>query len=420
MEILQDTGKVTSLDIVEVNPILDERNPPRASRWSWRRRCLGRVFCNASLTQQWRQSSALSVVWFTYSDKAELCLHCCNQGLSDKQTQRISACAKHHGIPKLGRTGLKVSELCLGTMTFLWTSDEKTSFDVLSAFRAAGGNFIDTADVYSSWAPGNPGGTAELVMGKWWRNNSIPRDKLIFATKGRAPMGDGPNDQGASRVHLTRALEDSLRRLQTDYVDLYQIHWPDHDTPLDETLRALDDFVKSGKVRYVGASNYAAWYLTKSLWISDVRNLVRFESIQPHYNLMHRAEFERELLPLVKDQQLGVIPYSPLAGGFLTGKYRKGQPVPAGTRGANNDRIKAWAESEMGNAAIDKLEAIGKAHGKSVPQTALAWMLSNPIITSPIVGANTVEQLQDSLGAVGYRLAQVEVDELNAITAWTK
>jgi 1-deoxyxylulose-5-phosphate synthase len=319
---------------------------------------------------------------------------------------------------KLGRTGLKVSELCLGTMTFLWTSDEKMSFDVLSAFRAAGGNFIDTADVYSRWAPGNPGGTAELVMGKWWRDDGIPRDQLIFATKGRSPMGDGPNDQGASRAHLTRALNDSLRRLQTDYVDLYQIHWPDFDTPLDETLRALDDFVKSGKVRYIGASNYAAWYLTKALWVSDARSLVRFESIQPHYNLMHRAEFERELLPLVKDQQLGVIPYSPLAGGFLTGKYRKGQPVPAGTRGANNDRIKAWAESEQGNAAIARLEAIGQAHGKSVPQTALAWMLSNPAITSPIVGANTVAQLNDSLGAVSYRLSKEEVDELNAITAW--
>ena len=319
---------------------------------------------------------------------------------------------------KLGNTGLKVSELCLGTMTFLWTSDEKTSFDVLSAFMEAGGNFMDTADVYSRWVPGNPGGTAETVMGKWLKATNTPRERVIWATKGRSVMGDQPNDQGASRVHLTKALEDSLRRLQTDYVDLYQIHWPDYDTPHEETLRALDDLVRAGKVRYIGASNYPAWWLTKSLWVSDVRNLVRFESLQPHYNLMHRAEFERELQPLCKDQRIGVIPYSPLAGGFLTGKYRKGQPIPTGSRGQTNERIAKWAESDMGNAAINKLEEIGNAHGKTIAQTALAWMLSNPVITAPIIGANTVEQLHDTLGAADYRLSDDEVKALNTITKW--
>ena len=319
---------------------------------------------------------------------------------------------------KLGNTGLKVSELCLGTMTFLWTSDEKTSFDVLSAFTAAGGNFMDTADVYSRWVPGNPGGTAETVMGKWLKATNTPREQVIWATKARSPMGDKPNDQGASRVHLVKALEDSLRRMQTDYIDLYQIHWPDMETPHEETLRALDDMVSSGKVRYVGASNYPAWWLTKSLWVSDVRNLVRFESLQPHYNLMHRAEFERELMPLCKDQRIGVIPYSPLAGGFLTGKYRKGQPIPAGTRGANNERIAKWAESDLGNNTIAKLEEIGNAHGKTIPQTALAWMLTNPVITSPIIGANTVEQLNDTLGAAEYRLSDEEFKALNAVTKW--
>jgi len=319
---------------------------------------------------------------------------------------------------KLGRTGLKVSELCLGTMTFLWTSDEKTSFDVLSAFREAGGNFLDTADIYSRWAPGNPGGTAEIVIGKWIKANGIPRSQVIIATKGRSPMGDAPNDQGASRAHLTQALEDSLRRLQTDYVDLYQIHWPDYDTPHEETLRALDDFVSAGKVRYVGASNYPAWWLMKSLWVSDVRNLVRFESLQPHYNLMHRAEFERELLPLCRDQQIGVIPYSPLAGGFLTGKYRPGQPFPAGSRGEASERIRRYAESDTGQKVIAKLEEIGQMHGKTIAQTALAWMLSNPVITAPIVGANTVQQLQDLLGAAGYRLSDDELRALNELTAW--
>ncbi len=312
---------------------------------------------------------------------------------------------------KLGRTGLKVSELCLGTMTFLWTSDEKTSFDVLNAFREAGGNFLDTADVYSSWVPGNPGGTAEVVMGKWLKQFDIPRDQVIFATKGRSPMGDRPNDAGASRVHLMKALDDSLRRMQTDYVDLYQIHWPDFETPHEETLGALTDMVRSGKVRYIGASNYPAWWLMKSLWVSDVRNLSRFESIQPHYNLMHRAEFERELMAVCKDQGIGVIPYSPLAGGFLTGKYREG--VPEGSRGQQNDTIKCYANSESGKNVIAKLDEIGKAHNKTVGQTALAWMLTNPVMTAPIVGANTVEQLNNLLGAAGYRLSDAEMTALN-------
>jgi aryl-alcohol dehydrogenase-like predicted oxidoreductase len=319
---------------------------------------------------------------------------------------------------KLGRTGLKVSELCLGTMTFLWTTDEKTSFDILSAFHDAGGNFMDSADVYSRWVPGNPGGTAETVIGKWLKANDIPRDQVIVATKGRSAMSDAPNDQGASRVHLMKALEDSLRRMQTDYVDLYQIHWPDHDTPHEETLRALDDMVSVGKVRYIGASNYLAWWLMKALWVSDMRNLVRFESLQPHYNLMHRAEFERELMPLCKDQGIGVIPYSPLAGGFLTGKYRKGQPIPAGSRGEGNERIRQYTESEKGQKALDTLEEIGKTHGKTIAQTALAWLLSNPVITAPIVGASTVEQLHDGLGATEYRLSEKEVEALNEFTAW--
>lgn len=319
---------------------------------------------------------------------------------------------------RLGRTGLKVSELCLGTMTFLWTSDEQTSFDVLSAFTDAGGNFIDTADIYSRWHPGNAGGTAEIVIGKWLKQTNTPREKVVIATKGRGAMGDGPNDQGASRVHLMQAIDDSLRRMQTDFIDLYQIHWPDEETSLDETLGALTDAVRAGKVRYIGASNYPAWLLMKSLWVSDVKSLARFESLQPHYNLMHRAEFERESMALCRDQGLGVIPYSPLAGGFLTGKYRRGQPIPANSRGQTNQRIQRYAESEQGQKAIATLESIGNSHGKSIAQTALAWLLSNPIITAPIIGANTVEQLQDGLGAAGYRLSGDEVKMLNEATKW--
>jgi len=317
---------------------------------------------------------------------------------------------------RLGSTGLKVSEFCLGTMTFLWTADEPASFNVLSAFADAGGNFIDTADIYSRWAPGNPGGTAEIVIGKWLKQAGRPRDTVVIATKGRGPMGEGPNDSGASRAHLAAAVEASLRRMQTDYIDLYQIHWWDADTPLDETLRTLDDLVSSGKVRYVGASNFPAWHLMKSLWVSDKRNYARFECLQPHYNLVHRAEFERELMPLCKDQGLGVIPYSPLAGGFLTGKYRRGQPVPAGSRGENSEHIRQLADSERGQAALDKLEEIGCAHGKSIAQTALAWLLTNPVITAPIIGANTADQLSVSLGAAGYRLSADEVAALDELT----
>jgi aryl-alcohol dehydrogenase-like predicted oxidoreductase len=313
---------------------------------------------------------------------------------------------------KLGRAGLKVSELCLGTMTFLWTADEPTCFDILSAFVGAGGNFVDTADIYSRWAPGNPGGTAEMVIGNWIKRGGSPRDRLVIATKGRGPMGDGPNDAGASRAHLVPAVEASLRRLQTDYIDLYQIHWWDAETPAEETLRALDDLVSSGKVRYIGASNIPAWALMKSLWVSDVRRYVRFECLQPHYNLMHRAEFEGELMPVCQDQGLGVIPYSPLAGGFLTGKYLPGQAAPAGARGENNDRIRQYAESERGQKVLNALSEIGRARGKSVSQTALAWLLSNPIITAPIVGANSVAQLAESLGAAGYRLSASEVAAL--------
>lgn len=318
---------------------------------------------------------------------------------------------------RLGNTGLKVSELCLGTMTFLWTSDEVASFEVLSAFIASGGNFLDTADVYSRWAPNNPGGTAETVIGNWLRKTSQPREKVIIATKLRGEMGDGPNDSGASRAHLIHALDASLRRLQTDYIDLYQLHWPDMDSPLDETLRALDDMVTSGKVRYIGASNFPAWYLMKSLWISDRDRFVRFETIQPHYNLMHRAEFERELQAVCADQHIGVIPYSPLAGGFLTGKYRKGQPMPVGSRGEHNERMRRYAESETGQNTLGKLEEIGQGHGKTILQTALAWLLSNPLISAPIIGANTVLQLNESLGAVGYRLSVDEMSELNKLDA---
>ena len=227
----------------------------------------------------------------------------------------------------LGRTGLKVSELCLGTMTIRWTSSEEDSLKVLDRFFEAGGNFIDTADVYSRWVEGNPGGVAETVIGKWLKNK--PREQIVIATKVRGKMWEGPNGAGLSRQHIMKAVEDSLKRLDTDVIDLYQVHAPDWLTPLDETLRALD-LVTQGKVRYIGASNYRAWLLMKALWVSDKHDYARYDSIQPHYHLLNRAEVEPELAAVCMDQGIGMIPYSPLASGFLTGKYtREGDPSDA-------------------------------------------------------------------------------------------
>lgn len=309
----------------------------------------------------------------------------------------------------LGRTGLKVSELCMGTMQFGWTVDEAGSYPVLKKAFESGINFFDTADVYSRWAPGNPGGVAETIIGKWLKQNDVPRDQIILATKVRGQMGTGPNDQGLSRKHILDAVEGSLRRLQTDYIDLYQTHFYD-EVPIEETLGTLTDLVHQGKVRYIGCSNYPAWRLMQALWASDAHALARYDSLQPHYSLVHREEFERELADVCRTYGVGVIPYSPLAGGFLTGKYRQGQPDPESARAG---RAKGYF-SERNFALIEKMDALGKQKGsKSVSQIALAWMLSNPLITCPIIGPRSPEQLEDNLGAAGLRLTQDEINLLN-------
>ncbi|HEX3051133.1 MAG TPA: aldo/keto reductase [Aggregatilineaceae bacterium] len=314
---------------------------------------------------------------------------------------------------KLGHTGLKVSEFCLGTMTFRWTSTEAQSYQVLDRAWDAGINFIDTANVYSFWAPGNEVGTAERIIGNWLRNK--PREQVIIATKVRGRMWPGSTGEGLSRQHILRAVEDSLRRLQTDYIDLYQTHHPDWDTPLEETLRALDDLITAGKVRYIGASNYAAWHLTKALWISDKFQWARFESIQPHYHLLNRAEVEPDLAALCLDQGVGMIPYSPLAGGFLTGKYTRDN-TPSDARGAGSDRMERY-RTEQNFALLAALREMGQARGKTITQMALGWLLTLPYITAPIIGANTVEQLDESLGAAGLRLSDEEMQRLDELTS---
>lgn len=314
----------------------------------------------------------------------------------------------------LGRIGLKVSELCLGTMQFGWTTDEENAFAVMDAFLEAGGNFLDTADVYSNWAVDNPGGVAETIIGKWMKERGN-RHRIVLATKVRGRMWEGLNGEGLSRAHIMKAINDSLRRLDTDYIDLYQTHWFDPDIPIEETLRALDDLVHQGKVRYLGCSNYPAWRLCRALWTSDRLGLARYDSLQPHYNLVHRAEFERELLPLCQDQGLGVIPYSPLAGGFLTGKYRKEGPFP---KSARAHEIVDRYFSDKNFTLLERLETLGKKRGKTTLQMALGWLLTNPVITAPIIGANTVEQLRESLGAVGLGLSEEEMATLNDLSAW--
>ncbi len=313
---------------------------------------------------------------------------------------------------RLGRTGLKVSELCLGTMTFRWTSTEEQSLQVLDRAFDAGINFIDTADVYSFWADDNDGGVAEEIIGKWLK--SKPREQVVIATKVRGRMWEGPNGEGLSRQHIMKAVEDSLRRLGTDAIDLYQVHWPDDETPLEETLSALDDLVRAGKVRYIGASNYPAWLLTKALWISDKHGYARFDSIQPHYHLLNRPEVEPQLAALCLDQGIGMIPYSPLAGGFLTGKYTR-EGVPDGARLATSDRIKGLM-TEQNFALLDALKEMGEVRDRTILQMALGWLLTLPMVTSPIIGANTVEQLEGSLGAAGLRLSEEEMARLDDLT----
>jgi aryl-alcohol dehydrogenase-like predicted oxidoreductase len=315
---------------------------------------------------------------------------------------------------KLGRSGLEVSELALGTMQFGWTADEQTAFAIMDAYVEAGGNLLDTADIYSVWAEDNPGGVSEEMIGRWIKERGN-RHNIVLATKVRGRMWEGPNGEGLSRAHIMRAVEGSLRRLQTDYIDLYQTHWYDAGTPIDETMRALDDLVRAGKVRYVGCSNHPAWRLAEALWASERHGLTSYISLQPHYNLVHRAEFEREMADLVEKHGIGVIPYSPLAGGFLTGKYRRGEALPESARA---ERIHQRHFGERNFALLDKMEEIGRDHGQGIPQVALAWLLSNPLVTAPIVGANREEHLRASLAAIGYRLSDEEKKALDDLSDW--
>jgi aryl-alcohol dehydrogenase-like predicted oxidoreductase len=301
----------------------------------------------------------------------------------------------------LGKTGLRVSELCLGAMTLGREATEAESFQMLDLFVGAGGNFIDIANVYA-------GGVSEEVVGKWLARQR--RDQFVIATKVRFKMGSGPNDIGLSRKHIMAAVRESLRRMGTDYIDLYQVHAWDPATPLEETLGALNDLVRDGLVRYVGASNFRGWQLQKAIDLSLQHGWERFCCLQPQYNLLTRAT-EYELVAVCLAEGLGIIPWSPLRGGWLSGRYQRGMKPPAENTRVGMAEKMGWGENwtryntEFTWHVIDELTAISKAVGKSVAQTALRWLMQKPAVTAPIVGARSLDQLKDNLGAAGWSLS---------------
>lgn len=315
-------------------------------------------------------------------------------------------------VKRLGRTGLKVTEVCLGTMTFGHQCDELTSFKIMDAAAEGGVNFIDTADVYPIPVSLETAGRTEEIVGKWLRGR---RDDFVLATKCRMQMGAGPNDTGLSRKHVLAAIDASLRRLGTDYVDLYQVHAPDPDTPIDETLGALDSIVQSGKARYIGCSNFGAWQLADALWTSDRLRFARFDSVQPRYNLLFR-QIEHELFPLCEDKGVGVIVYNPLAGGFLTAKHRRDAPPAENTRFAVAGKLyldRYWNEASF--AAVERLRTFLEARAKSLTHVALAWVLNQRAVTSAIVGATSAGQLRDTLGGVELELDREELEQCDSV-----
>ena len=306
----------------------------------------------------------------------------------------------------LGRAGVKVSPICLGTMMFGGQTDEAASTRIIHKALELGVNFVDTADMYNA-------GESERIVG---RAIADRRDRVVLATKGRQKMGEGPNDIGASRLHLMKALDDSLQRLGTDYIDVYYTHAPDYDTPIEETLRAMDDMVRSGRVRYIACSNFRAWRLCEALWTSDRLNLHRFACVQPLYNLVNR-DVEVELLPLCREHGLGVVSYSPLARGILTGKYRPNEPYPEGSRASRNDARMRQAELRDASLEISqRLVAHCQQKGVAPSQFALAWCLANPILTAVIVGPRTMEQFDDNIACLEVDITDDDeafVDGLN-------
>jgi aryl-alcohol dehydrogenase-like predicted oxidoreductase len=316
----------------------------------------------------------------------------------------------------LGNTGLRVSELCLGALTFGRETPEEISYDILDRFFSAGGNFIDTADVYSQ-------GVSETILGLWMKEQ--PREDLVIASKVRFPMGDGPNDYGLSRKHIMAGVEASLERLCTDYIDLYQVHRWDPDTPLEETLSTLNDLVRAGKVRYIGCSNFKGYQLQKAIDISRSNGWEMFVCLQPLYNLLDRG-IEWELIPICNEEGLGVIPWSPLRGGWLSGKYKRGMNGPEEGSRVHTAGEMGWSESweiydnERTWTILDEVFDIADKVGKEPAQVALRWVMQRPGVTAPIIGVRTIEHLETNLGAVGWELTDEQMARLNKVSDLTE
>lgn len=305
----------------------------------------------------------------------------------------------------LGKSGLKVSPLCLGAMMFGGATGEDDSLRIIARARDAGLNFIDTANVYND-------GESERVVGKAIKQD---RDQVVLATKARGAMREGPNELGTSRHNILNAIDASLKRLNTDYVDLYYLHAPDYTTPLEESLRALDDCVRWGKVRYLACSNFYGWQLMEALGISERERLEKFVAVQPLYNIVNR-DAEVELFPCCQQHGIGVCPYSPIARGVLTGKYKPGGDAPAGSRASRGDKRIQQAEwREESFVVADKLQSVAARHGKPLSQFALAWVLANPIVTAAIIGPRTMEQLEDNLGALDIKLTADDEAAVDAL-----
>jgi aryl-alcohol dehydrogenase-like predicted oxidoreductase len=299
----------------------------------------------------------------------------------------------------LGRTGVKVSQLCLGCMTFGWKTEQDEATRLVDRFIDSGGNFVDTANVYTR-------GVSEQLTGKALAGGK--RDKVFLATKVHGKMGDGPNDEGNSRWHIIRQCEESLRRLSTDHIDLYQIHRPESGVPIDETLRALDDLVRAGKVRYIGASTFAGWQLVESFWVAEKLGLNRFVCEQPPYNLLERR-IERELIPVALTYGMAIIPWSPLAGGKLTGKYARGRPAPA------NSREKPENFTEGTWRVLEGLDKIIKGKGCTMAAFGLAWVMAQRGVTAPIIGPNSVAQLEENLAALSVQVTEEDRKAVDAL-----
>jgi aryl-alcohol dehydrogenase-like predicted oxidoreductase len=311
---------------------------------------------------------------------------------------------------KLGKSDLEVPVLCLGGNVFGWTLSEADSFRQLDAALEAGLNFIDTADVYSRWMPGHQGGESETILGKWLAKGN-KRSNVIVATKLGIEMGEGKKGLGGK--YIQQAVEDSLQRLQTDYIDLYQAHKDDQETPLEETLGAFDKLVRQGKVRHIGASNYGGARLAKALETSKENGLVSYISLQPKYNLVEREEFETDLLPVVEEHTLGVLPYYSLAAGFLTGKYRSKKDAEGKARGGTVAKYL----NEWGFHVVDVLDDVAREHHSTPARVALAWLMGQPGVTAPIASATSDQHLTDLIEATRLKLDHASIEKLNTVSA---